>query len=406
VTLDEVRALDRADPLAPFRARFRLPPGVIYLDGNSLGPLPVATASRLREVVEGEWGAGLIRSWNDARWMDAPRRVGALLAPLLGADPDEVVVADSTSIDLFKLVVAAARLNPAGRSIVAEAGNFPTDLHLARSAAELVGAPLRVVPREGLLEAITPEASVVVLSHVHYRGGERFDLQAVTAHAARCGAKVVWDLSHSAGAVALDLHAAGVELAVGCGYKYLNGGPGAPAFLYVARALQPLLTSPLPGWLGHARPFDFEDAYQPAEGVERFRCGTPPVLSLLALESGVALLLEAPRPALFEKAERLFTLFADLARERCPALTLLTPREPARRGSHLAFAHPQAHGVVRALEARGVLGDFRSPDVARFGLAPLYTRYEDVWNAAAALALVLDSGEYADPRFAARARVT
>ncbi len=406
LTLDEARARDAADPLRPFRTRFRLPEGVIYLDGNSLGALPEAAAARVAAVVADEWGHSLIRSWNDHDWIGAPQRIGGKIARIVGARENEVVVADSTSVNLFKLIVAAAELSPDRPEILTELGNFPTDLHVARRAAELVGGRLRAVETAALIDAIVPETGVIVLTHVHYRTGYRHDMPAVTALAAARGARVIWDLSHSVGAVPLDLAGTGAELAIGCGYKYLNGGPGAPAFLYVATALQSGLVSPIAGWMGHATPFAFGDDYAPAPGVDRFLAGTPPLLSLLALEVGVDLMLEADAQAVWTKSCALFDLFAALMAERCPDLTLVSPTDSARRGSHIAFAHPEACAIVQALIARGVIGDFRAPDVARFGLTPLYFGFEDVWRAVDILAGILASGEWREPQFSQRGRVT
>jgi kynureninase len=397
-TLDHARALDATDPLARFRERFRLPEEVIYLDGNSLGPLPRATAARLGDVIAREWGEGLIRSWNDAGWVSAPRRVGDKIARLIGADPGEVIVADSTSVCLFKLLSAAAGLRQG--SILAESDGFPTDAHIAASAASLLGRDSRAAAGAAMEDAFTPDVAAAVLCHVDYRTARRHDMAAVTAAAARNGVRIVWDLSHSAGAVPLDLKTDGVELAVGCGYKYLNGGPGAPAFLYVSHDLQPLLAPTIGGWWGHATPFSFETGFRAAPGITRFLSGTPPVLGLLSLESGIDLMLEVDPRALWEKSVRLYDLFASLVSARCPALRIVSPADPAQRGSHIALAHPHAFAIVQALIARGVIGDFRTPDIARFGLTPLTLRYTDVWHAVDALAAVIDSGEWRAERFA------
>ena len=405
-TFDEIMARDAADPLRSFRARFRLPPGVIYLDGNSLGPLPVATAARMARVIEHEWGEGLIRSWNDQDWIGAPQRIGGKIGQLIGAASGEVLVADSTSINLFKLLMAAAALSPARGTILTEAGNFPTDLHIAERAATLLGKRLMVVDTADLAPAIGEDTAVLVLTHVHYRSGYRHDMAGLTALARSRGARIVWDLSHSAGAVPLALARDGVELAIGCGYKYLNGGPGAPAFLHVAKALQPHMLSPIAGWLGHAAPFAFVDGYEPAPGVDRFLAGTPPMLSLLALETGVDLMLEADRAALFAKSRSLYDAFRGLMAEACPELPCITPDDAERRGSHISFAHPNAFALVQALIARGVIGDFRAPDVARFGLTPLYLGHRDIWEAVAILTDILKTGAWRDSRFAARGRVT
>ncbi|MBV8685358.1 MAG: kynureninase [Alphaproteobacteria bacterium] len=408
IALDEARALDAADPLRAFRDRFRLPKGLVYLDGNSLGALPKAAAERQRRLVEEEWGEELIRSWNSRGWIDAPQRVGAKIAPLIGAKPHEVIVADSTSVNLFKLIVAAAALAPGRRQLLSEAGNFHTDLHIASGAAELAGLRLDIVPREGLEAALGPDTNLLLLTHVHFKAGFRFDMAEVTARAKAAGARTLWDLSHSAGAVPLDLNGAGAELAVGCGYKYLNGGPGAPAFLYVAEALQERLVSPLRGWMGHAAPFAFTDDYAPAPGIARFLAGTPPILGLAALETGVDSFAGAPLEALWAKSIALFDLFARLVEARCAGhgLACISPREPERRGSHISFSHPNAFEICQALIADGVVGDFRAPDVVRFGLTPLYLGFEDVWTAVERLRAILDTGRWRDPRFAVRGKVT
>jgi kynureninase len=405
-TLEQVRALDSADPLRRFRDRFVLPEGVIYLDGNSLGALPKAAIARQQTVVEEEWGSELIRSWNTRGWIEAPQRVGAKIAALIGARPNEVIVADSTSVNLFKLIVAAAALAPGRRQLLSEAGNFHTDLHIAAGAAELAGLRLDVVARDALDESIGAETNLLLLTHVHFKAGFRFDMAEVTARAKAAGALTLWDLSHSAGAVPLDLNGTGAELAVGCGYKYLNGGPGAPAFLYVAESLQDRLMPPLRGWMGHAEPFAFTDDYRPAAGIDRFLVGTPPMLSLAALESGVESFEGAEMAALWAKSVVLFDLFADLARTHCPELSCISPGDPERRGSHISFRHPNAFELCQALIADGVIGDFRAPDVVRFGLTPLYLGYEDIWTAVERMRAILDSGRWRDPQFAVRGKVT
>jgi kynureninase len=403
-TLDELRSLDAADPLAPFRARFRLPEGVIYLDGNSLGALPHATVARMRDVIEREWGDGLVRSWNDAGWVDAPARIGAKIARLIGADADEVIVADSTTVDLFKLAIAAAGLREG--AILAERDNFPTDAYVGSAAAGLIGREFRAAPAGGLPGALTPDVAVAIVTQVDYRTARRHDMAALTETASANNTRIVWDLSHSVGAVPLDLHGDGVELAVGCGYKYLNGGPGAPAFLYVARDLQARIASPIAGWWSHAAPFDFDPAYRPATGITRFAAGTPPMLGLLALETGVDLMLEADPQALWAKSVRLYDLFAKRLTARCPDLPIISPADPVERGSHISIAHPNALAIIRALTARGVIGDFRTPDIARFGLTPLYLSFTDIWDAVETLADIMDRAEWQDPRFASSGVVT
>jgi kynureninase len=406
ITIEEVRALDAADPLRRFRERFVVPPGIIYLDGNSLGALPVATVERQRAAVEEEWGSELIRSWNSRGWIDAPQRIGAKIARLIGAEPHEVIVADSVSVNLFKLIVAAAALSPDRTVLLSESGNFHTDLHIASGAAELSGLRLEVVAREEIHARIGDETNLLLLTHVHFKAGFRFDMADVTARAKAAGARTIWDLSHSAGAVPLHLGRDGAELAVGCGYKYLNGGPGAPAFLYVAEHLQDQLLSPLRGWMGHAAPFAFTDDYVPAPGIARFLAGTPPILSLSALESGVESFEDADMAAVWTKSVALFELFAALAEERCPELRCISPADPERRGSHISFHHPHAFEICQALIADGVIGDFRAPDVVRFGLTPLYLGFEDVLSAVERMRSILDSGSWREPRFAVRGKVT
>ena len=404
MTLEEALALDAADPLAPCRDRFALPEGVIYLDGNSLGALPRATATVVADTIEREWGGDLIASWNKHDWIGAPQRIGDRIAPLVGAKAGEVLVGDSTSVNLFKLLAAALEARPGRAVILSETGNFPTDLYIAQGLGRLAGASLLTVEAEAIEAAIDEDTAVVMLTHVDYRSGRRHDMKRVTAAAHAAGALMLWDLSHSAGAIAIDLNAAGADLAVGCGYKYLNGGPGAPAFLFVADALQAQLRSPLSGWLGHADPFAFEPAYRPAEGIARFQAGTPSILAMAALEAGLATFDGVSIAGLEAKSRRLSDLFITLVEERCPELTLASPR--GERGSHLVFAHPYAYALMQALIERGVIGDFREPDLVRFGFAALYNGFADVWRAVDVLADILGSRSWDAPRFHQRRRVT
>jgi len=386
---------DAADPLTPVRQHFYLPEGVIYLDGNSLGPLPWRTHLRLAVVLGGEWGDDLIRAWKSAGWLTLPQRVGDKIARLVGAQPGEVIVADSTSINLFKALCAALAMRPERSAILTERENFPTDLYIAQGLAEWFDGryQLRLADRMAIASAIDDEVAVLMLSHVCYRTGDMHDLAALTAQAHAKGALTIWDLAHSAGAVPLDLTGAQADFAVGCGYKYLNGGPGAPAFLFVARSHQSDFRQPIKGWMGHAQPFAFEGAYRPAEGIARALCGTPPILSLTALECGVDVALEAPMAEVRAKSLALTDLFIELVDQMCAGcgLRLLTPRDHQRRGSQVSYAHPAAERIMQALIARGVIGDFRPPDILRFGFAPLYLRYVDVWDAARALADVLSA---------------
>jgi kynureninase len=409
VTLEEMQRRDAADPFATLRDAFDLPAGEIYLDGNSLGALPHATAARIADTVRNEWGKGLIRSWNKADWIGAPARLGGKIARIIGAAPHEVLVADSTSVNLYKLLVAAVQAQSGRRVILSEPGNFPTDLYVAQGvAATLPDCELRTVSRDRIVDAIDESVAVVMLTHVHYQSGARFDMDAITRAAQGKGALMLWDLSHSAGAVPVDLNAANADLAVGCGYKYLNGGPGAPAFLFVAERHQATLRSPLSGWMGHAAPFEFSDDYAPGEGIRRFLCGTPPILGIAALEEGVDLFLSVDRAALFAKGQALCSAFIDLVEDRCAGLglSLLTTCDAAVRGSHVSLRHPNAWPVMQALIARGVIGDFRAPDALRFGFTPLYTSYSDVWHAVETLRDILASGSWDQPDFHVRAAVT
>ena len=416
-------ALDARDPLAPLRALFTLPDGVIYLDGNSLGALPVATAGRVQGAIADEWGTGLIRSWNTAGWVTLPERIAAKIARLIGAGAGEVLVGDSTSVNLYKVLASAmALVTSAGdarrRTIVSERSNFPTDLYIAQSLAAQHGFTLQLVEPDEIAAWLDDRLAILMLTHVNYRTGRMHDMHALTAAAHGCGALAIWDLAHSAGAVPVDLAGADADFAVGCGYKYLNGGPGAPAFLWAhPRQLQRMaregVWQPLSGWFGHAAPFEFTPEYHPAAGVGRFACGTPPVLSLTALACGVETVLAAEplggMVALRAKSLQLTDHFMALVESRCAGhgLALVTPREDSRRGSQVSFARAEgAYAVMQALIARGVIGDFRAPDILRFGFTPLYTRFVDVWDAVEHLRQVLATGEWQEARFHQRGAVT
>jgi len=409
LTRADAEALDGQDELAFLRGEFALPDGIVYLDGNSLGALPRAAAARVREVAEREWGERLVRSWNEAGWIDLPARVAARIAPLVGAAPDEVAVADSTSVDLFKLLAGAVRLRPGRCVILSEQENFPTDLYVAQGLAALAPSlELRLVPRAELASALDDRTAVLMLTHVDFRTGEIQDMAGWTRSAQRAGALALFDLSHSAGALPIELDAAEVDLAVGCGYKYLNGGPGAPAFAFVARRHQPSFETPLMGWMGHAAPFAFDTRYRPAAGIARLACGTPPILSTAALECGVATIEKGGVDRLRRKSAALTDLFVRLVEQECAGfgLTLASPREAERRGSQVSLRHPEGYAIVQALIARGVIGDFRAPDLLRFGFAPAYLRFADAWDAAAALRAVMLEREWERPQHRERARVT
>ncbi len=410
MTEAEITALDAADRLAGLRDEFEIPKGLLYLDGNSLGPMPKAARARLRQVVEQEWGQSLIRGWNDHDWIGAPRRVGDAIARLIGAGAGEVIVADSTSANLFKLAVAAMQARPGRKVALSEPGDFPTDLYMLEGAMRTLGDGRRVElrPAEEIEAALNEEVAVLVLCHAHYKTARIRDMARLTAAAHAVGALVIWDLSHSAGVLEVDLNGCDADLAVGCGYKYLNGGPGAPAFLFVAKRHQDSLVSPLSGWMGHAAPFTFQDAYEAAGGIARFACGTPPVLGVSALECGVALSVSAGSKALRAKAAALTDLFIRRV-EAGPAgaeLRLVTPRAAAERGGHVSFAHPDGYAIVQALIAQGVIGDFRDPDIARFGFSPLTLSFAQVAAAADILGEVVSTAAYDQPQFRQRAAVT
>lgn len=407
MTLDEARKLDSADPLAFARERFRVPEGLTYLDGNSLGVLPAATPGEVDDLIRRQWGEDLIASWNTHGWIEAPMRVAARLAPIVGAKPSELLVADSTSVCLFKLMAAAVRARPGRRTILVQEGNFPTDTYVAEGLAQMLGLELRRAGSATIEAAIDADTAVASLSHVDYRSGDRIGMVAVNEAARAAGALVVWDLCHSAGAIEIDLNARGCELAVGCGYKYLNGGPGAPAFLYVAEALQDELQPPLQGWMGHAEPFAFEESYRPTGGIARFLTGTPSIIGLAALDAGIGTFDGIAMADVETKSRALLKIFIDEVETRCGGeVSLFGLRDLSQRGSHVCFAHPQGYAVMQALIARGIVGDFRAPDLMRFGFTPLYARFQDAWRAADALADILTTQEWDQPRFLERRKVT
>jgi kynureninase len=407
MTLEDARQLDTADPLAFTRERFRLPKGVIYLDGNSLGALPVGAPAALAETAERQWGDDLIESWNKHEWIDWPTKIAARLAPVVGAKPSELLIADSTSVCLFKLLAAAVRARPGRRTMLTQQQNFPTNLYVAQGLSEMLGLELRAVTSDEVMGAIDEGTAVVALTHVDYRSAAFYDMRAINDAAHAAGAMTVWDLSHSAGAIRVDLNGTGCDLAVGCGYKYLNGGPGAPAFIYIAERLQDELKNPIQGWMGHAEPFAFVDDYQPGGGILRFLTGTPSILALAALDAGLATFDGLSMAEIEAKSRKLSQLFVDEVEARCgEQVRLASPRDPAQRGSHVVFAHPEGYAVMQALIARGVIGDFRAPDLMRFGFAPLYNSFADMVRAAEILADILSSREWDQPHFKERAKVT
>ena len=402
-------ALDRSDPLRGFRDRFVLPPGMIYLDGNSLGAMPKAVRERVSQVLD-EWGNDLISGWNIHGWIDLHERVGAKIGRLIGAGDGETIVGDSTSINLFKVLAAALALNPARRVILSERDNFPTDLYIAEGLIRHLGQghELRLASPDEVQGAITDDIAVVMLTHVNYRTGRMFDMKGLTAAAHRSGALMLWDLAHSAGAVPVDLTDARADFAIGCGYKFLNGGPGAPAFLYAARRHHAAMQPALSGWFGHAAPFDFEQSFRPADGIAKLAVGTPPILSLAALEAGVDLMLEASIDALRAKSLKQAEVFAALMAQEVAdfGFQAASPADPAMRGSQLCFHHDNGWPIMRALIARNVIGDYRAPGILRFGFTPLYLGFAELWDAVAILRQIMETGSWDKPEHHARRRVT
>jgi kynureninase len=408
ITRDDCLALDASDPLRACRARFKLEEGLIYLDGNSLGALPRGVAEHVGSVVEREWGEGLIRSWNEAGWYVSPARVGAKLAPLLGAKSHEITVTESISINLFKLLVAAARMRPDRKVILAEHGNFPSDNHIVDSVARLLGKEARFVPAGDVAQAVDAGTGVVTLSHVNYRTAEVQDMAQVTEAAHAKGALIVWDLAHSSGAIDLQLDKTLADFAVGCGYKFLNGGPGAPSHIFVADQHLGSLDQPLTGWFGHAEPFRFDDGYRRADGIRHMLCSTPQMLSMAAFEKALDAFEGVSMAAVERKGRALGDLMIELQDERLSRLGcgLATLRDPKRRGNHVSLTHEAGYAVMRALIRRGVIGDFRAPDVMRFGFGPLYVRFVDIHDAVTAIADILEHGAFKDEALAERQAVT
>ncbi|MRD47787.1 kynureninase [Caenimonas koreensis] len=424
-TLQDCRAMDAQDPLRPLRDLFVVPQGVTYLDGNSLGVMPKSAAARVAQVATEEWAQGLIRSWNAAGWFTMPQRLGDKLAQLMGAKAGEVVVTDSTSINLYKVLSAAltmaAQDAPHRTVVVSERTNFPTDLYIAQGLCKANGFTLELVDDGALDAAMRPDVAVLMLTHVNYRTGAMHDMKAITAAAQGAGVLTIWDLAHSAGAVPVDLNGADADFAVGCGYKYLNGGPGAPAFVWVHPRHAGRFEQPLSGWWGHAAPFEFAPGYRPAEGISRYLCGTQPIISMAALECGLDAMLAAQplggMQALRAKSLALTDLFISLVEQRCAGhgIELVTPRGHAQRGSQVCLTRSEgAYAIVQALIARGVIGDYRAADVAsgvqqeilRFGFTPLYIGFEDTWNAVEHLKQVLDTHEWQRAGFNQKHAVT
>ena len=410
--LADARKQDELDPCSSIRELFDLPPDLVYLDGNSLGAMPRMVPEKILEAVTDGWRTGLIRSWNDRNWHVLPLTLGERLAPLMGANAGEVLVVDSTSINLFKTLSAALEMRPGRTEIVSERHNFPSDLHIIQGAIRHYFPQHKLVEGKesdgSIVELINPSTAVVTLTHVSYRTGMIRDMNRITQAAQQAGALVIWDLAHTLGTVPVDLNAANVDFAVGCTYKYLNAGPGGPAYLFVADRHIAHAANPLTGWQAHTDPFSFDTRFKPASSIDKFRCGTPAVLSYIALESSLDIFEQLDMHAIREKSKRLTTLFVDLVESFCSAypLQLVSPRDSDQRGSQVSFSHPEGWPIMQALIAHRVIGDFRAPDLLRFGFAPLYTRYEDVWLAASMLFHILQAECWKDPIYAAPNLVT
>ncbi len=404
----EIEQLDNSDPLRDKAKEFHLPGDKIYLDGNSLGAMPLAVLERVQDVMKREWAEELIHSWNDNDWFVLPAKIGDKIARLIGADKGEVIVSDCVSVNIFKAVMAALRLQNGRTKIVTELGNFPTNLYVLQGIEKMLDGKVELiaVERNKVLDSINDETAIVVLTHVHYKSSEVFDMAHYTEVAHSKGALILWDLCHSAGVMPMDIAALDVDMVVGCGYKYLNGGPGAPAFVSMAKRLQSQMEQPVSGWWSHATPFLFDDSYSPAKDIRQMQTGTQSVLALSALEVGIDLALSADMNAVRKKSSQLGQVFISLLQESCPALEIASPLEDAKRGSHVSIRHTQGYAITQALKARGIVVDFRAPDIIRFGFAPLYNSYQDLWDTAQALKQILDSGEWDSKEFKQQATVT
>ena len=412
LTREDFIKLDTLDPIKKVREEFALPKDVIYFDGNSLGPLPKNTIKSLDSVIQREWGDGLVRSWNDENWINLPRNLGNQIAPLIGANEGEVIVVDSTSVNLFKVLSSALMLNKNRKVIVSESGNFPSDLYILEGVNNMFGESYdRRLIDEGddeIEKHIDSSTAVVVLSHINYKTGRITDLKKITTFAHEKGALVVWDISHSVGVLPMNLHDLGVDFAVGCTYKHLNGGPGAPGFLFVHSSLIEKVSQPLTGWLGHIKPFDFEVEYKPANDINKFICGTPPIIAYKAIESGLEIFKDLSIIEIREKSTKLSEMFIQLMKQECTefGFTLFSPKNSEQRGSQISFLHENAYSIIQALISHGIIGDYREPNVMRFGISPLYMRFEDVWNAITCLREIMQTGEWQSEKFKNKNYVT
>ncbi|MBT6466151.1 MAG: kynureninase [Kordiimonadaceae bacterium] len=410
ISKNEIQKMDREDPIREFKEKFHLPKGIIYMDGNSLGALPIATQKVISDTVSNEWGDGLITSWLDANWVNSPERIGNKIASCIGAKDGEVTVCDSTSVNLFKILVAALQINNSREVILSEQGNFPTDLYIMDGIKKLFKNKIetKIVDPKKLLDALDENVSVLLLTQVHYKTGLIKDMEKITKKAHEVGALIVWDLSHSAGSIPLDLNGCNVDFATGCGYKFLNGGPGAPAFLFAASRHHTKCVPVLSGWFGHSNPFEFTDDYFPAQDVRMFLSGTPPVLGLKALEVGVDIFCSADIEKLRDKAKKLGALFIKLLNEKCSQyeFEIISPIEDNLRGGHVSLSHKNGYAIMQAVKEKGLIGDFRAPSVLRFGITPLYMTYENIFEAIEIISKVMDSKEWDNPEYMVRAEVT
>jgi len=410
--LEDLKSLDNQDPLSRYREEFYLPKNTIYFDGNSLGPVPTKTIENLNKTINHEWGRDLINSWNKADWINLPQRLGDKIAPLLGAKSGEVVVVDSTSVNLFKVLTSALRLNDKRKKIISESTNFPSDLYILEGVNAMSNNQYECLLIEDddidIEKYIDSSVAVVMLSHINYKTGRISDMKTITDYAHKKGALVVWDLSHSVGVIPMDLHNIGVDFAVGCTYKHLNGGPGAPGFLYVNSDLIEIVSQPLSGWLGHSDPFAFDRKYFPANTINKYICGTPSILSYKAVESGLDVFDGISMDQVREKSIQLSELFIELIQQECGdfGFELFSPTEANLRGSQISFKHENAYPIMQSLISRGVIGDYREPNILRFGISPLYMRFEDIWEAIMNLKTIMESREWDSDRFKKRNYVT
>ena len=410
--LEDLKNLDQQDPLSEYREAFNLPKNTIYFDGNSLGPVPKTTLNNLNNTINEEWGSDLINSWNKADWINLPQTLGNKIAPLLGAKAGEVIVVDSTSINLFKVLTSALRLNENRKKILSESTNFPSDLYILEGINRISNNQYECVLIEDddndIEKYIDSSTAVVMLSHIDYKTGRISDMKKITDYAHNKGALVVWDLSHSVGVMPMDLHNIGVDFAVGCTYKHLNGGPGAPGFLYVRNDLIKKVTQPLSGWRGHSDPFAFDREYKPANNINKFICGTPSILAYKAVESGLNVFEGISMEQVREKSIQLSEVFIELINQECDEFEfkLFSPNDSNLRGSQISYMHENAYPIMQSLISRGVIGDYREPNILRFGISPLYMRYEDVWNAIMRLKKIMQSNEWDSSNFMVRNYVT